>query len=173
MVHDVPNARIAGPLHEWLLSVQRPRRPRPRRIPVRTAKAAARGCETYRPMPSKRLFLLELECLGAMPAAAQKSGCTLAEVRTWRAADPKFDRDVLFAAARYLRTLENMLAEAAATLSERRATDVWALLDAKPGFRGADGRLDAAAWRDALRRSAAELNLDLSSWEPRDPEDDK
>jgi len=169
MTYDIPTRTVRRPLHEWLLGLQRSSRPQPRHIRVRHAVSPTQSREAVRPSPSKRLFLLELECLGAIPAAAQEAGCTVADVRAWRAADPKFDRDVVFAAAAYLRTLERMLAEAVATLPESRAREARALLDAKPAFRGPDGRLDAVAWRNALRQRAAELRLDPTRWEPRAP----
>ena len=172
MTYDMPVTEAAGPLQQWFFRVQQERLLRPRRIRVHRGASPAGQCEAIWPKPSpgpsKRLFLVELECCGDMLAAAGKAGCTLADVRAWRA-DPKFDRDLFYAAAGYLRTLERMLAEAAAALPEDRAADVRALLDAKSAFIGADGRLDAAAWRNALRDSAAQLRLDPSSWEPREP----
>jgi hypothetical protein len=151
-------------VQDWMLTIQRraerqqaaarPRRPRP----ISSAPSA----------PSRRLFLLELECCGDVPTAAARSGCTPADVRAWRA-DPMFARDFAFAAAGYLRMLEQMLAEQAAGPNARRSAAARRVLASKATFAGADGRLDGIAWRDALRRCAADLGLEVHDWQPADP----
>jgi hypothetical protein len=80
-----------------------------------------------------------------------------------------FDRDFAFAAAGHLRSLERMLTEATLAQDGREAAQARQLLDSKPRFFGNDGRLDALAWRNALRRCATDLALDVYGWEPREP----
>jgi hypothetical protein len=165
---------VAGPLQEWLLSAQREYRQgavrRGHGLPARPVRRSWRATRTERatPAPSKRLFLVELECCGDVPTAAERSGCTAADVRHWRL-DPMFDRDFTFAAAGHLRILEQMLTEATATRGAGEAGEARKLLDSKTQFLGTDGRLDAIAWRNALRRCAADLALDIYKWEPREP----
>lgn len=159
-------------VQDWMVNIQRraeeqrlrrqapppppaaPRRPRP----ISSAPSA----------PSRRLFLLELECCGDAPTAAAKSGCTLSDVRSWRA-DPMFARDFVLAAAGYLRMLEQMLAEQAAGPNPWRSAAARRVLASKASFAGADGRLDGIAWRNALRCCAVDLGLDVYDWQPSNP----
>jgi hypothetical protein len=159
---------IVGPLQQLLLGIQHSDRRRRSQLPHLAPASGPNPPVTPGHMLGKRRFLLEFEWYGDIPTAARKAQCTPAEVRLWRA-DPMFDRDFVLAAFGYIKTLERMLAEAAETRPERDAAHIRHLLATKPRYLGDDGRIDAVAWRNALRACAAALELDLSTWEPCQP----
>jgi hypothetical protein len=145
---------INGPLLEWLMAARqaRPARRRPRRVQPRQEG-------------SRSLFLLELEINGQAPAAARAAGCTLDEVRAWRA-DPMFDRDYVLALAAHVRAVERLVQEVAKHHPAPAIRDAAGrLLARRIRYLGADGRLDARAWRDVLSAFAASLGVSVDDWD--------
>jgi hypothetical protein len=119
------------------------------------------------PGGSKTHFLAELEVSGDPTVAARTAQCTLAEVRSWRAADQMFERDYVLALIGHLKALKRMVHE----MSQRHESPqvrlaAQHLLATEPRYVGSDGRLDARAWRDALASFAHSLGVDLAWWEP-------
>jgi hypothetical protein len=128
------------------------------RPPGRAAAAARRA-----PAP-KRLFLSEFEISGSIPAAARAAGCTPVDVRRWRASDAMFARDFALAALAHVKTLKRIVEAIAA--SSLYGAEAHQLLEAEHRFTDPDGRLDVAAWRDALHTLIRKAGVDPATWEP-------
>ena len=165
MVNPLPQGEggpISGPLAELLNSRRQPKAPARRR--------PTSGEQPARPIGGSRThFLAELEITGDNAAAARASGCSLGEVRAWRAADPMFERDYALALAAHLRALKRMVSEMGQLHESPQVRQAAQhLLSTEARYVGTDGRLDARAWRDALASFAHSLGIDLSWWEPAD-----
>jgi hypothetical protein len=161
---NIEGQPINGPLAELINGLAGTRRSR--------ATARRRPAITKRTGGSRTLFLAELEITGDTAAAARIAGCSMDEVRAWRAADPMFDRDYALALTSHLRALKRMVGEIGQRHESPQVRQAAQhLLGTEPRYIGVDGRLDARAWRDALASFAHSLGIDLSWWEPASEDD--
>ena len=160
-----------APLLELLAQHEQSRR---KRVTDRSARARQRAHDAgaivvTRPHAPRRLFLAELEVVGSVEAACQAAGCTKADVRRWRAADPMFARDFVLAIMAHVRVLKHMIREVVETEGGAGAEAAERLLASEAEYFDGEGRLDVYRWCAALRALVLQLGLDFERWEPQAP----
>ena len=160
-----------APLLELLAQHEQSRR---KRVTDRSARARRLAHDetavaTPRPHAHRRLFLAELEVAGSVEAACQVAGCTKADVRRWRAADPMFARDFVLAIVAHVRVLKQMIREVIEGQGGAAGVMAQRLLDSEPDYVDGEGRLDVYRWCAALRSLVNQLGLDFERWEPQAP----